>query len=553
MRVLVILALMGIAMAGPLTPAIAQTDSPLCLLSSTTSVPILDQPSSDGVRVGTVSSQRVYPVLERVIVEGPTAATWIAIEVSPTQRGWVLDDGVTLGGDGCTAIETTVLVIDPTATPTNTPIATPAATTTPPLVAATPSDTSDCPAGFVGYLPPRLSIGMDDATTAERVFAVLRDTPAINGTISGRVNPATTITIEEGPICTNGIVWWRVATDDLTGWTAESNVATGDYFIVPPASPTLIGPAAPALTADNVGEVVLQNQITIETTPAEYAIGASSVTIGTADGIQHLAYPDGELDEELSTFLTDALGDATPTAIAYDTYGSFVLIGAADGTLLLSVADQAVLMLLDSNHETAISTLAFSPDNSQLLAISSDRVTLYDLTSYDAVNATLDTIVDSPAPDDTVFSTGVITTDGTPIIITDDGISTLDVESGAIISSDLTVQEPRNIQIIAAPPSVAGNAVWMLDAGALVQVDVMDDSISVSRLELGSNISSFAVNNAGTLLATTDGFAVQFYALPSFEQVATISNPDTLAVAFTADGRGVVMLTTATLQFWAVN
>jgi len=100
----------------------------------------------------------------------------------------------------------------------------PAERETPPTPEEAGSDSAAC------ELNPRLLIGSWGVVAADE-GAVLRSAP---GTGEGShpietYPPGTTLTILDGPVCLEGINWWQVAADEVSGWMAEGEAGT--YWI----------------------------------------------------------------------------------------------------------------------------------------------------------------------------------------------------------------------------------------------------------------------------------------------------------------------------------
>jgi len=61
----------------------------------------------------------------------------------------------------------------------------------------------------------------------------VRAEPSLKGKIIGELQPGEGMTLIEGPVCTDGWIWWKILSDDhrLTGWMAEGD---GDmYWMIP--------------------------------------------------------------------------------------------------------------------------------------------------------------------------------------------------------------------------------------------------------------------------------------------------------------------------------
>jgi hypothetical protein len=117
-----------------------------------------------------------------------------------------------------------------------------------------------CPPTFAGYLPPRIRPGR--ATAAVEQGGVpnrLRSLPVADNAIApqvGLAQPGRTLdAVLNGPACSGTFVWWYVEIDGIRGWTAESNAASNEYFLVP-TSGNEVTPAAPLSAQLAIPDVV---------------------------------------------------------------------------------------------------------------------------------------------------------------------------------------------------------------------------------------------------------------------------------------------------------
>lgn len=95
-----------------------------------------------------------------------------------------------------------------------------------------------CPADFAGYMEPRVQVGIANAQVeVGGVPNALRSFPSVDDAVGerlGTIQPGRTIDrILSGPVCNQGFVWWLVEFDGQTGWTAESNASSQDYYLEP--------------------------------------------------------------------------------------------------------------------------------------------------------------------------------------------------------------------------------------------------------------------------------------------------------------------------------
>ncbi len=99
------------------------------------------------------------------------------------------------------------------------------------LISLLPAAAQDsaCP----GAPAPRLTIDGSGRVLPGEANNV-REQPARSGTLIGAIPGGTTFSVLEGPVCADGLNWWRIKTDAITGWTVEGSGT--DYWVEPLAS-----------------------------------------------------------------------------------------------------------------------------------------------------------------------------------------------------------------------------------------------------------------------------------------------------------------------------
>lgn len=116
----------------------------------------------------------------------------------------------------------------PSATPAPVPAEpslTPAVHSTPEATAAL-SEVHPC----AGALPPILRPGDTAAVTyTPPVANRFRKAPGFSGTVIGMLEPGSVFRVMDGPVCADGLYWYRVSHNDTYGWTAESD--DGQYWL----------------------------------------------------------------------------------------------------------------------------------------------------------------------------------------------------------------------------------------------------------------------------------------------------------------------------------
>jgi WD40 repeat protein len=127
---------------------------------------------------------------------------------------------------------------------------------------------SPCTADFEGYLRPRLVAGFANAqVVTSGTPNALRTYPVTDDAVGQRlgvIQPGRTIDrVISGPVCNQGFVWWLVEFDGTTGWTAESNDATDEYFIEPLGNVQPVPAATTAFTtpvANNADAIAVNDK-----------------------------------------------------------------------------------------------------------------------------------------------------------------------------------------------------------------------------------------------------------------------------------------------------
>lgn len=182
-------------------------------------------------------------------------------------NGAVFDYRATLNGSNvflCSG-PATVPRPQPTAAPTSTPSANTGQPDT-----TTDEGRSVCD----GAMNTRLTVGFKAQSTDNGIPKNIRQQPTTSSQRVGQVAPGALADVVGGPECAQGMVWWQVEYEDVTGWIAEGQF--GVYWYVPttqrvasvqPTPSTGVTPGAP-----NVAP-------TTPTEPTVYALPAQAVPI----------------------------------------------------------------------------------------------------------------------------------------------------------------------------------------------------------------------------------------------------------------------------------
>jgi hypothetical protein len=204
----------------------------ICILSTMGAYSnVRGRPELGATQVGTIFENSEHAVIGRNI-----SGTWYLID-----SGWVNHAVIRLDGE-CSTLPISDTVVNNSG----------------PEVSG---NLYPCAADFAGYLPTRLEIGRDDpyAKVSEGGFPNrIRNQPSTASVILGEIPPGSLFEILDGPACNEGYVWWQVAFNAVAGWTVESNVATGEYYVESTQAESSVEvPANARLISDNAGAQVL--------------------------------------------------------------------------------------------------------------------------------------------------------------------------------------------------------------------------------------------------------------------------------------------------------
>ncbi|MCB9452951.1 MAG: SH3 domain-containing protein [Anaerolineaceae bacterium] len=246
-------------------------------------------------------------------------------------------------------------------------------------------DDPNCP----GAPPPLLVVGEHGRVLPGDANNV-RDTPTRSGTKIGAIPGGEVFTVLEGPVCADGLNWWRVTYGDLTGWTVEG--ASGAYwveplfFIQPTATPdvpwlnayrTPQHPIANALVADATARVQTMDDSPLpvyavpgDDTPIEELPSGTLVTLAEegANGWWRVESADGLsgwVREAVERVGTAARMSPTLAPVCVYTEDRVLFLGSdpALGVNLYSVAlDGKHLCNLSYGLQQEFGAFAWSPD-----------------------------------------------------------------------------------------------------------------------------------------------------------------------------------------------
>jgi hypothetical protein len=168
--------------------------------------------------LGTLRSPQFIPMLFLILLAAACSPRMTTDSEQPSSGG-------TVSGELATPTATNTETATPSLTVSLTPSPTATETVTP---SATPFI---CP----GSPTTRLEIGISAYVSLYPPYAnrVRAEPSWSTGAILGLIQPGEVVDVLDGPVCANGVVWWKVQSreQNLTGWTVEGDI--NNYWIIP--------------------------------------------------------------------------------------------------------------------------------------------------------------------------------------------------------------------------------------------------------------------------------------------------------------------------------
>ncbi len=334
-----------------------------------------------------------------------------------------------------------LILCSPVAPVTPTPTIIPPSPTALPLPTLTPT-----PAGDVvcaGAMPSYLRVGVQVQVRATNI--PIRSRPSQSGPILDQIPPGGTAWIIAGPQCGEGLVWWAVDHNGVTGWTAEgqNGVYGLETILEPGLLPTLattpltsvalnvqsydLPDTRQVIVPGNTTRLGRMRELTANERLGALAWSPDGSTLAGAGTSSVWLFDTSDFDlaprllrvpptqaiafsPDLKTMATGhddnsirlwdfAIGgqrtilrghNAPVSAIAF----SSNLIASAAGTTILLWDTSGALVAILEGHSGAITDLTFSPDGTLLASASADDT----VRLWDMVSATLAMELAHPAP-----------------------------------------------------------------------------------------------------------------------------------------------------------
>ncbi|MBN1965917.1 MAG: SH3 domain-containing protein, partial [Anaerolineae bacterium] len=211
------------------------------------------------------------------------------------------------------------------------------------LPAATPAGRTVCP----GAMLSRLETGLQAQASDNGIPKNIRSAPTTGAARSGQVPPGAIVTVVGGPECADGMVWWQIDYDTLTGWVSEGQYNVYWFIPMTAAPPLASTPLPPPGTP---------------APPQFYGMPDNPQIIGPANAGQLAPVLDLPLGEEIN-------------ALAWSPDGSVLAAAGQRGTWLYSIAAFTMPPRLLEVPGGPAFGVAFSPDRVTMASAHSDTTT----------------------------------------------------------------------------------------------------------------------------------------------------------------------------------
>ncbi len=221
------------------------------------------------------------------------------------------------------------------------------------------------------FMRTRLRAGME-ARVTPGVPNNLRDAPVQTAAVISQIPSGGELNVTAGPSCDDGMLWWQVNYNGLTGWMAEGQ--DGEFF-VEPLPPALLPPLS-SITTANAVHVMEQAKLQGNITPqvAFSPDGAMFGTIGALGSSGLWLYRMGVLNLE-----PQILENEIPMlTLSFSADGRQALLGGFDGTARIwNIYPDAPLReaLYLQSYQSGVAAVDFHPNGSTFAAAGAGALT----------------------------------------------------------------------------------------------------------------------------------------------------------------------------------
>ncbi len=320
---------------------------------------------------------------ERQALGRNTDFTWYLVA-----EGWVAGTVINNSGDclsnNLSVRDATIASgLAPSQQPTPVPAGQPTAVAAVPT--ATPQSDFTCPAGFDGYLPPRIRTGQITAQVEQGgVPNSIRRLPTTESDRIGNIQPGRRLDLViDGPQCSDGFVWWLVEIDGVRGWTAESSFSSESYFLSPTpgnevtADGEEIAPPppqdetsvtnAPMITSDALGSLSAELTLNLGPDPIIGGLRTDNTLVWGLEGtVLSALFPPMDGGSTIDTNPQD-----TVTSLTTDESG-WSYAGWSSG--IINAYNEGASITVNA-HDAPVNTLAIAPDGALIASGSGSLAT----------------------------------------------------------------------------------------------------------------------------------------------------------------------------------
>ncbi len=423
------------------------------------------------------------------------------------------------------------------------------------------------------YQRTRLVAGIQAQVSRDGEPNNLRSAPNREGESLAQMPPGAIFTIQAGPECGSGLLWWQVNYDGTVGWTAEGN--SGEYWLEPVpgrALPTNLSPitVANAASLTDVARVELNVTSKLVASRVGSAVAVAG-DIGT-DGVWLFDLYTGELAPQLLR-----TAPTSPAQIISLDFGpdARLVLGDREGNVRIwDTAQRTGLLEVTflEGHQSDTGAVAFNPDGTQIASVGSVANTLQPVERSNAIivwnvesisqvavlagHRTRVNALDY-SPDGTLLASGSGVIDPQTV---DNSVRLWNPATGEQIA--LLEGHTAPVRAVAFSPDGTLLASAGLD-GSIILWDVASRTQSRVLQTGGTPALALAFNPDGTLLASAGGApdiqpidsAIRLWDVSAGTELGQLSGHTSLVgdLAFSADGQVLISVDDVrNIRFWTV-
>lgn len=376
--------------------------------------------------------------------------------------------------------------------------------------------------------PSRLTVGQYAQVTPGLPNNV-RAIPGTSGDYLGEIPPGQPFTVVAGPECSSGMAWWQVNFNGLIGWTPEGETAD-DYWLEPLVLPILVNTIPQLAPSEPLGIGVSENMLIVpqsafqfmvvdSTSTRDYitifdaATGARRWQLNTTIPLPATLVPSTSIvssqpkpfvplinaesqflinNSSIEQVLAQETGASITTAAIHNDSG--LVAASINGELRVWSLDGTAQILTAATHSSPVTQLAFNPDGSAFVSISTSEMIVWDTTSWSILLM---------VNDGTGFDSGEIVLGTTFLALgssTEPSIQLYNYRVPTVAVSTLPITNP----LTAMAFSPVDNLLVTADSSSQMQIWDARNGVLLSSAGGGSTIQQIVFSPVGDAIFTVD-------------------------------------------------